>query len=227
MPERWTFTLPDGRELTPQDGRLQLPTENSTVICQLQITEELDDAPMIAVSAAHSDCVFELDGALVYSPSGRYQEGRFSDDAYEKFAATGQFSMHNMHSGSLLTMIAQFQGEEKPDQPPAEDHVLSRNHHVPVKVYRAGVGGRDDGRYMLYDRCFRGGSFPGGSLEGEKECRIDTDGALFSVHGLFIYKRFLSSGNQAFLFSGVCLVLFHVIPADHGLAPVVHVILKG
>ena len=112
VPDRWTFALPDGRALTPQDGRLQLPAEHSEVVCRLQITEALDAAPMIAVSAAHADCVFELDGALIYSPSGRYQEGRFSDVAYEKSAATGQFSMRNMHSGSLLTMIAQFQGDE-------------------------------------------------------------------------------------------------------------------
>ncbi len=112
VPERWTLQLPDGSALTANDGKIPVSTDNSVLICRLRITEKLDDMPEISVSANNADCVFYLDGQLIYSPSGRYREGQFSDDPYERGSASGQFSLRNLKKGSELTMIAQLQGEE-------------------------------------------------------------------------------------------------------------------
>lgn len=112
VPERWSFQLPDGRSLTVKDGEFPVSSDNAVLICRTQITEKLDDVPLIAVSANNSDCVFYLDDQLLYSSSGRYQDGEFSNDAYERGSASGQFALRNLTHDNTLTMIVQMQGEE-------------------------------------------------------------------------------------------------------------------
>ena len=112
VPERWTFQNPDGSTLAQKDGKLSVSSGNAVLICRTRITEELDDVPLISVSAGSSDCVFFLDDQLIYSPSGRYQDGQFSNDAYVRGSASGQFALRNLTHDSILTMIVQLQGEE-------------------------------------------------------------------------------------------------------------------
>ena len=112
VPERWRFFQTDGKALTPENGRLPLAEENSTVVCETELPDEGADAVLIVVNAVRSDCVFLSDGQLVYSPSGRYAGGQFSSEPYERSGASGQFALHPRGENGRLTMIVQFQGEE-------------------------------------------------------------------------------------------------------------------
>ena len=113
VPERWRFSLTDGTTLTPEDGRLPLDGENTVAICETEIAEDVSDSPLLVVNAVSSDCVFFLDGQRIYSPSGRYEDGRFSPAAYNRSGASGQFALHPSDKNARLTMIVQFQGNEK------------------------------------------------------------------------------------------------------------------
>ncbi len=109
--ERWSFTLTDGTELRPQDGRLPIEGEDTVVICEASLTEVSGrDVPLMVVASKSSDCVFFLDGQMIYSPTGRYQDGVFSDAEFT--TASGQFCLPGAHEGQRLTMIVQLQGEE-------------------------------------------------------------------------------------------------------------------
>ncbi len=112
VPERWRFSSAEGTVLTPEDGRLSLEEENAVVVCETVITEEISEAPLLVINAVSSDCVFFLNGQLVYSPSGRYADGRFSSAAYVRSGASGQFVVHPSEENERLTMIVQFQGAE-------------------------------------------------------------------------------------------------------------------
>ena len=112
-PTRWRFSLADGTPLTPEEGSLPLTDENTVVICETDITEDVSDSPLLVVNAVSSDCVFFLDGHMVYSPSGRYENGRFSSAAYGRSGASGQFVLHPEEEPAHLVMIVQFQGSEK------------------------------------------------------------------------------------------------------------------
>ncbi len=69
-PARWQFFLEDGTVLLPEDGKLPLNGADSVVICETVLSED-DDRPLIVVASKSSDCVFFLEGELLYSPSGR------------------------------------------------------------------------------------------------------------------------------------------------------------
>ena len=112
VPERWRFSLTDGTTLTPEDGRLPLDGENTVAICETEIAEDVSDSPLLVVNAVSSDCVFFLDERLVYSPSGRFVDGKFSSTAYDRSGASGQFVLHSPKETFHLTMIVQFQEKE-------------------------------------------------------------------------------------------------------------------
>ena len=110
-PERWQFTLTDGTVLEPEEGILPVEGENTVVICETTLTEALEnELPLMVVASKSSDCVFLLDGQMIYSPTGRYQGGEFSDDEFS--TASGQFGLPGAHEGQRLTMIVQLQGGE-------------------------------------------------------------------------------------------------------------------
>ena len=110
-PERWSFTLTDGTALRPLDGRLPLDGENTVVICETVLAEASgNDLPLMVVASKSSDCVFFLDGKMIYSPTGRYQDGTFSNTEFT--TASGQFGLPGSIEGKRLTMIVQFQGAE-------------------------------------------------------------------------------------------------------------------
>ena len=111
-PECWRFSLEDGTVLTPENSRLPLEGENAAVICETEITEDVSEAPLVVVNAVSSDCVFFLDERLVYSPSGRFVDGKFSSTAYDRSGASGQFVLHSPKETFRLTMIVQFQEKE-------------------------------------------------------------------------------------------------------------------
>lgn len=111
-PARWRFTLTDGTVLRPEDGRLPAVSSDMVVICETDITVDPADKPVLVVSATSSDCVFLLNGEMLYSPSGRYQDGRFSAEPYGHAVSSGQFTIHLTGENDVLTMIAQFQGGE-------------------------------------------------------------------------------------------------------------------
>ncbi len=108
--DRWRFTLTDGTPLQPQDGRLPIDGTDAVVVCETEISSDIRDLPLIVVTSKSSDCVFYLDGQLLYSPSGRYRDGGFSADAFS--TASGQFGLPVLGDGRRLTMIVQFQGSE-------------------------------------------------------------------------------------------------------------------
>ncbi len=107
---RWRFTLTDGTLLQPQDGRLPIDGTDTLVVCETEIASDTREMPLIVVASKSSDCVFFLDGQLLYSPSGRYRDGGFSADAFS--TASGQFGLPALGDGSHLTMVVQFQGNE-------------------------------------------------------------------------------------------------------------------
>ena len=109
-PGRWRFTLEDGTVLEPREGKLPLEGTNNVVVCETDIMENDEDLPLIVVASKSSDCVFFLDGQMIYSPSGRYQNGTFSDAAFS--TASGQFGLPGRGAGKKFTMIVQFQGAE-------------------------------------------------------------------------------------------------------------------
>ena len=111
-PECWCFSLEDGTVLTPENSRLPLEGENAAVICETEIKEDVSEAPLVVVNAVSSDCVFFLDERLVYSPSGRFVDGKFSSTAYDRSGASGQFVLHSPKETFRLTMIVQFQEKE-------------------------------------------------------------------------------------------------------------------
>ncbi len=112
LPERWRFTLSDGKLLLPEDGKFPLASTDSLVICEMNITDDVLSDALLVVSSTSSDCVFFLNGELFYSPSGRYADGRFSDEPYVRNSASGQAEMHLNGKGDILTVIVQYQGEE-------------------------------------------------------------------------------------------------------------------
>ena len=107
---RWEFMLADGTELQPQDGKLPIDGENTIVICETELTGSIRDLPLIVVTSKDSDCAFFIDGQLLYAPSGRYMDGKFSDAAFS--TASGQFGLPAFGDGKKLTMVVQFQGNE-------------------------------------------------------------------------------------------------------------------
>ncbi len=109
-PSRWQFTLPDGTPLEPAEGRLPVDGPDAVVVCETRISGSEGELALIVVSSKSSDCVFLLDGQLIYSPSGRYRDGAFSDDAFS--TASGQFGLPGLGEEGRLTMIVQFRGEE-------------------------------------------------------------------------------------------------------------------
>lgn len=111
-PARWVFTLDDGTVLQPKDGALPIQSTNTVVICETVITGTVLDKPLLVVNANSSDCVFLLDGKMIYSASGRYSGGAFDSSKYEKTSASGQFGLPELGDGKRLTMIVQFSGEE-------------------------------------------------------------------------------------------------------------------
>lgn len=111
-PERWTYTLEDGTILQPVNGTFPISGTDMVVICETIITENVTDKPLLVVNANSSDCVFLLDGQLVYAASGRYSDGAFNSSPYVKASGSGQFRMSLTDSTPRLTMIVQFQGEE-------------------------------------------------------------------------------------------------------------------
>ena len=108
--DRWRFTLTDGTPLQPQDGRLPIEGTDAVVVCETELSSDVRELPLIVVTSKSSDCVFFLDGQLLYSPSGRYRDGGFSVDAFS--TASGQFGLPVLGDGRRLTMIVQFQGSE-------------------------------------------------------------------------------------------------------------------
>ena len=110
-PARWIFSLEDGTVIHPEDGALPVSGPNAMVICETELTEPVEK-PLLVVNANSSDCVFILDGKLVYSASGRYADGTFDSSDYQKATASGQFRMSLTDSAPRLTMIVQFQGDE-------------------------------------------------------------------------------------------------------------------
>lgn len=110
-PARWIFSLEDGTVIHPEDGALPVSGSNVVVICETELTEPVEK-PLLVVNANSSDCVFLLNGRLVYSASGRYADGTFDSSEYQKAAASGQFRMSLTDSAPRLTMIVQFQGDE-------------------------------------------------------------------------------------------------------------------
>ncbi len=109
-PDRWQFTLTDGTELQPQDGRLPIEGTDTVVVCETEISGDVRDLPLIVVTSKSSDCVFYLDDQLIYAPSGRYRDGGFSDAPFS--TASGQFGLPGLGESRRLTMIVQFRGEE-------------------------------------------------------------------------------------------------------------------
>ena len=111
-PARWHFFLEDGTEIRPSDGQLPLKEPDAVVICQTPLTEDLSKNPCFAVTANQTDCVIQINGSMVYAPSGRFDSGHFSASAYEAGAASGQFTARLTEDSNLLTMRVQFQGED-------------------------------------------------------------------------------------------------------------------
>ena len=110
-PGRWQFTLTDGTLLSPEDGILPVEGSDTVVICETVLTGITEsDVPLMVVASKSSDCVFFLDGQMIYSPTGRYQDGAFSDAEFT--TASGQFGLPGLDEGQRLTMIVQLQGEE-------------------------------------------------------------------------------------------------------------------
>ncbi len=110
-PERWQFALEDGTVLVPENGVLPIDGVNTTVICKTEVTEPVTDKTLIVITANSSDCVFLQDGRVIYSPSGRYADGRFDSTAYKKTSASGQLRV-DLTQSAILTMAVQFQGSE-------------------------------------------------------------------------------------------------------------------
>ncbi len=108
--DRWRFSLTDGTPLQPQDGRLPIDGTDTVVVCETEISSDVREMPLIVVTSKSADCVFFLDGQLLYSPSGRYRDGDFSADAFS--TASGQFGLPVLGDGRHLTMIVQLQGNE-------------------------------------------------------------------------------------------------------------------
>ena len=111
-PTRWSFTLEDGTVLQPENGVLPIDGVNTTVICKTDVAEPVTDKTLIVITANSSDCVFLQNGRVIYSPSGRYADGRFDSTGYKKTSATGQLRV-DLTQSAILTMAVQFQGSEK------------------------------------------------------------------------------------------------------------------
>ena len=111
-PARWTFTLENGTVIQPENGSFPFTGTDTVVICETVITGTVLDKPLLVIIATSSDCVFFLDGKMIYSPSGRYTGGAYDSSKYEKSSASGQFVLPELGDGKRLTMIVQFSGEE-------------------------------------------------------------------------------------------------------------------
>lgn len=110
---RWSFSLEDGTVLQPEDGEFPANGTDMVVVCQTPLTEEMTDQPLFVVNAVRVDCVCLLNDMLVYSPSGRFVDGCFSEAEYTPSAASGQFVAHPVGEDDTLTIIVQFQGEDR------------------------------------------------------------------------------------------------------------------
>ena len=111
-PDRWSFTLEDGTILQPRDGELPLTGTDNVVICQTKLTEDVSLSPYFVVSANSTDCVIYINDSLVYAPSGRFSEGKYSDTGDIKVSASGQFIANITGDNDTLTMLVQFFGED-------------------------------------------------------------------------------------------------------------------
>ena len=113
-PARWHFSLEDGTVITPINGELPLAGTDAVVLCETRLTEFLSNHPCFVVTANHTDCVIYINDSLVYAPSGRFVDGRFSAVKYEASSASGQFiAKKTLEENPVLTMRVQFQGEDR------------------------------------------------------------------------------------------------------------------
>lgn len=112
-PARWRFTLEDGTELEPENGELPLAGTDNVVVCRTTLPEDVIKEPCFVVTANYADCAIFLNGKLVYAPSGRFSDGRFSDTEYPSAAASGQFVARITGENDELTMLVQFRGEDR------------------------------------------------------------------------------------------------------------------
>ena len=112
-PARWRFSLEDGTVITPVNGELPLAGTDAVVLCQTQLTEFLSNHPCFVVTANYADCAIYINDSMVYAPSGRFIDGRFSAVQYDAGAASGQFVAKLIGDGNTLTMRVQFQGEDR------------------------------------------------------------------------------------------------------------------
>ena len=110
---RWSFALEDGTALQPEDGEFPAYGTDMVVVCRTQLGEDLIGQPLFVVNAVRSDCVCLLNDTLVYSPSGRFADGRFSPAEYAPSSASGQFVAHPAEDGDTLTLLVQLQGEDR------------------------------------------------------------------------------------------------------------------
>lgn len=110
---RWDFTLEDGTALQPEGGEFPAYGPDMVVVCRTQLGGDLIGQPLFVVNAVRADCVCLLNDTLVYSPSGRFADGRFSAAAYTPSSASGQFVAHPAEDGDTLTLLVQLQGEDR------------------------------------------------------------------------------------------------------------------
>ena len=112
-PGRWSFSLEDGTPLEPENGELPLTGTDTVVVCRTTLAELLSRNPYFVVTANSVDCVLYLNDRLAYAPSGRYADGRFSASAYQSSSASGHFIARITEEKDVLTMLVQFQGEDR------------------------------------------------------------------------------------------------------------------
>ena len=110
-PDRWQFTSEKGTVILPENGVLPLDGADNTVICKTDVKESAAEKSLLVITANSSDCVFLQNGRVIYSPSGRYAEGKFDSSEYKKTSASGQLRI-DLTESSQLTMIVQFTGGE-------------------------------------------------------------------------------------------------------------------
>ena len=106
---RWSFTLEDGTALQPDGGEFPAYGTDMVVVCRTQLGGDLIGQPLFVVNAVRADCVCLLNDTLIYSPSGRFADGRFSAAEYTPSSASGQFVAHTAEEGDTLTLLVQLQ----------------------------------------------------------------------------------------------------------------------
>ncbi len=112
-PARWSFALEDGTVLLSEDGELPASGSDAVVACRTRLDGDLSEKVLFVVTANRADCALFLNDSLVYAPSGRFVDGRFSTSAYEAFSASGQFIAHLTGEDDTLTMLVQLQGDDR------------------------------------------------------------------------------------------------------------------